>query len=266
MRSATYWHVAKRSVQEHLEYRLNLGLEVAGGVLTTLVLVWLWRAIAQGQPLGQFTLPELVTYVIGAGLITGFLNSAGQGDSINDDINRGFLSSHLVKPIDPLWYWLTRDLTRKVVSFGIAAVGFLLIGGWYRALLVPPASTFAFVAFACAIVLAALLHFLLYAVFALAAFWVEQTWGERFVIRVATEFFSGALMPLTLFPAALLAVAQFLPFRFFAHVPMGIYLGTIDLRAASEEFFVLGAWIAVLYAVARVMLIRGIRRYAGEGL
>ncbi len=266
MRLQAYRHLVRSSFQEHLEFRLNLGLEVVGSVLTTLVLVWLWRAAAHGAMFGGFTFPELMTYIIGCGLITGFLNIAGQGDSINDEINHGVLSGHLVKPIDPFFVWFIRDMTRKAVSFLIAAVGFIVIGGWYRAFLLPPASVWALTGFLTFVLLASVLHFLLYGVFALMAFWVEQTWGERFVVRVASELFSGSLIPLSLFPGALSAAANVLPFRFFAYVPMSVYLGRFNPQTVAVELFVVALWIIALAAVARVMLARGLRRYVGEGI
>lgn len=265
MRIRTYWYLVKNSLQEQLEYRLNLGLEVIGGVLTTLVLVWLWTTVTGKGSLSDFAFPQLVTYIIGAGLITGFLNIAGQGDTVNDDINHGFLAGYLVKPIDPLHLWFIRDMTRKAVSFVIAAAGFIIIGGWYHALLLPPATVWALLGFIVFMLLAAVLHFLLYGVFALMAFWVEQTWGERFVVRVVAELFSGSLIPLSMFPVVLLSASSMLPFRFFAYVPMSVYLGRFDLQTVGVELLVLSLWIATLAAVARVMLARGLRRYAGEG-
>lgn len=200
-----YWSIAKNSIKEFIEYRLNLGFEVIGGVLYCLVLVWLWRTISMHQPggnIGEFSAAGIVTYLIGCGVITSYFYLTGQGDNINDDINRGFLSSVLVKPLHPLIYWFVRDVTRKIVTFSIGMIGFIAIGLWYHQLIVPPSSFIGLLMFLVCVLIAGIMHFLLYGIIALMAFWLEQTWGERFVLRVLSEFASGMLVPLSFFPGA----------------------------------------------------------------
>lgn len=263
-----YWALAKTSFSELFAYRLNYWFEVGGGMLFTLVTIWFWQAVVGGRNgLGGYSSPELITYLIGTGLVTSFLFITNQADGINDDINHGFLSSTLVKPIRPFWgSWFIRDQVRKSITLMAGALGFCVIAVFYHRMLVLPASLFHAALLFFLLIAASVLHFLLYAQFALFAFWSEQTWGERFFLRVFGELASGVLIPLTFLPHVVERAFQFLPFRFFAYVPMQVYLGKIDSTTIARESAVLLLWIGILVLTTKLTMRRGLRVYTGEGI
>lgn len=264
-----YWHLITNSFQEHLAYRLNLGLEVAGGVVYTLVLVWIWRAIASsGLSHSDLSLSvaQITTYFIGAGILGSYFFLAAQGEGINDDINLGFVSGYLVKPVKLLAYWFIRDHTRKPLTFLFGVGGFIIIAAWYRTSVVLPASFLNGIIFFVFVVLAGVLHFFLYATFALLAFWSVQTWGERFILNRINELASGMLVPIALFPTWFQHVLALLPFRYFISVPMLTYLGVLSPRDILSNILGLVIWIAILWTLAIVVMRRGLRVYAGEGI
>ena len=58
-------------------YRVNFFLEILGGILSSLIVVLLWMAIYRysGKDLiGGYSLAEMVTYLLGAGLINNFFS------------------------------------------------------------------------------------------------------------------------------------------------------------------------------------------------
>lgn len=263
-----YWILIKNSFQEHIEYRLNLGFEVIGSVLLTLVIIWLWQAVlaSRGGSVGTYTHAQLLTYLIGSGIITSYFFITSQGDAINDDINRGDLSNILVKPINPILHWFLRDVTRKLVTLGIGLFAFIAVIVAYRIWVLPPADVTALLWFLVFTLTAGVLHFFLFGLFALLAFWSEQTWGERFVLRIFMELASGILIPLTLFPQYLQTLVRYLPFRFFAFVPMEIYLGRMTTHVLMREGALLLAWCVVLIIASLIVFRRGLRVYTGEGI
>lgn len=262
-----YWHIAVVSWQEYFTYRLNLGLEVIGGVLFTLVTIWLWQGIAAGRTsIGGFSETELVTYLIGTSFIASYYFLAAQGDEINDEINRGFLSVILVRPLSPLLTWFVRDQARKLMTLTVGGSGLLLVALYYRQLLLPPADLSAVALLIIFVLLGSVLHFLLFSLFALFAFWSEQTWGERFMLRIVGELAAGVIIPLSLLPHVIYQTAAFLPFKFFAYVPMQLYLGKLEPSAVVGELIQLVGWLAVLGVSVLVTLRRGLRAYAGEGI
>ncbi|MBI4426446.1 MAG: ABC-2 family transporter protein [Candidatus Kerfeldbacteria bacterium] len=262
-----YWHIAGVSWQEYFAYRLNLGLEVIGGVLFTLVTIWLWQGIAAGRDtIGGFSHAELITYLIGTSFIASYYFIAAQGDEINDEINRGFLSVILVRPLSPLLTWFVRDQARKLLTLTVGGTGLLLVAVYYRELLLPPTSLSAVVVFIVFVLLGSVLHFLLFGLFAMFAFWSEQTWGERFLLRIIGELAAGVIIPLSLLPNVLYQVVLWLPFKFFAYIPMQLYLGKLSAVTVTNELLQLVAWIIVLGSAVWITWRRGLRAYAGEGI
>jgi ABC-2 type transport system permease protein len=113
--------------------------------------------------------------------------------------------------------------------------------------------------------LAALLQFFLFEGLSLLSFWVENTYGIRFTMRVIMEVVGGAIIPLSFFPQILEKTFMLLPFPFLIYVPMKIYLGKIPLEQVGLELFKEGGWIVVLAMLNLILWKRGIRQYVAMG-
>jgi len=115
------------------------------------------------------------------------------------------------------------------------------------------------------LVFAALLQFLFFEALNLLSFWVENTYGIRFTMRVIMEVLGGALIPLSFFPMIMQKVFLLLPFQFFIFFPMRIYLGKIPINQIIMEFMREGVWIAGLAFLNWMIWKRGIRQYVAMG-
>ncbi|MBI3956830.1 MAG: ABC-2 family transporter protein [Candidatus Kerfeldbacteria bacterium] len=262
-----YWAIAAATWQEYVTYRLNLFLEVFGGVLLMLATIALWRTvyITNGNAMvGTFTLAEMVTYLLVAGVINSFIWLTAQGDEINDDINQGRLSVWLHRPVSALGYWFTRDIIRKVMTLLLGGSIFVIVLVAYRSFLVLPSSG-SIILFLAALLIAGALHFLLFTLFSIIAFWFEQTWGERFLLRVVMEIAAGALIPLSLFPTFWQTVFAWLPFRFLIAFPAELFLGKVDAAGILTGFAGAAGWVAAVGVATAFVWRRGLARYTAEG-
>lgn len=262
-----YWAVARGAWQEYFAFRLNLFFEVVGGIIQMLAVIALWFAIFQQNKtsIGGYTLQEMITYLLGAGLLASFLLFSAQGDEINDDISYGNVSNFLVKPISIPFYWLVKDFCRKFLTLFLGIIEFAIIFLFFRNFLVGPASFLNLVLSFIAVIIAILLHFLIFYIFSIWAFWIEQTWGERFVIRVIMEIAMGGLIPLTLFPGIWKTILNILPFKFMIFFPMQIYLGKISLSSIGKEFIIALVWLVILGLLSFYVFRRGIKKYSATG-
>ena len=98
------------------------------------------------------------------------------------------------------------------------------------------------------------------------AFWLEQTWGERFVLNVVLEIASGAFVPLAFFPLFWGDVLRYLPFSHLVATPVEFLLG---LRTLRDDFFlllVMGGWIVIGFIAMTLVWRKGLRRYEGVGM
>lgn len=263
----TYLAIARATWHEYTAYRLTFILEVAGTLIAMLGAIALWQsvfALSGRTAVGVYTARDMTAYLLIAGLINAFLWLTGQADEINDDINHGRISVWLHRPVNVLAYWLTRDAVRKGMT--------LLIGGGLLLLLLPfvpvsfivPSPAHLLLA-VLAVICAGILHFLLFSLFAVLAFWFEQTWGERFLLRVVMEIAAGSLIPLSLFPAFWQHVFAWMPFRFFVDFPVNLFLGKLTPHVVGTSFALMTLWILGAAAALLLLWRKGLRRYAAEG-
>lgn len=251
-----------------MSYRLNFFLEVIGGIFTMLIAIAVWYAVFSGdgaKAIGTFTLAQMVTYLLVAGVISSILFLTAQGEDINNDINRGTISALLIKPINVPLFWLTRDFVRKFFTLILGVAELAIIIFLFRDYFILPSSILNLALFGFAIILAAILHFLLFAVLSIIAFWFEETWGWLFVMRIVMEVFAGAIIPLSLFPDFWRTIFEILPFQYFIFFPMQIYFGKIDAGGIFTGFVFVLAWLLILSCLFIILWKRGVRRYVGYG-
>ena len=253
---------------ERLAFRVNFVLEVASGILSAVIVVLVWMAVYRAAPrplIGGYSLPEMVTYILGAGLVGSFILSTATNHETSASIQDGRLSLLLVQPLSPYWVWCARDLAGKAFYLATGLAGYAVVAVFFRDLLVPPASALHLLLFTASLALATILQFLLFQGASLLAFWMENTFGVRFTLRVVLEVAGGALIPVTLFPPALQAIFLALPFPSMIYLPMRIYLGKAVPGEVLADFAVEVAWIAGFAALNRALWKRGMLRYASMG-
>jgi ABC-2 type transport system permease protein len=263
-----YLAVAKSTWQEYFAFRFNLFSEVIGGIILMLVVITLWFAIFEQDEkglIGGYSLQEMITYLLGAGLLASFLLLSAYGDEINDDISYGGILNLLVKPLNIPLYWLVRDFCRKFLALFLGIIEFAIIFFFFKNFLVGPASFLNLILALIAIIVAVLLHYFIFYIFSIWAFWIEQTWGERFVIRVIMEIAMGSLIPLTLFPGVWKTILSILPFKFMVFFPMQIYLGKMSFSAIGKEFIIALVWLIILGLLSFYIFRKGIKKYSATG-
>lgn len=89
-----FWHVVRLVFLERMAYRINFFLETFGGILGPVIVVVLWTAIFRGAGtdlVGGYTLAEMVTYLLGAGLINSFILTTAEYPEASQAIQGGDL-------------------------------------------------------------------------------------------------------------------------------------------------------------------------------
>lgn len=262
------WIVFKLVWIDRMAYRVNFCLEILSGIVSSLIVVFLWLAIykSSGRNLiGGYALPEMVTYILGGGLINTFILTTAENPETSQTIQDGSLSGMLIKPMSPYWIWLIRDFGSKSFLFSLGLMGYVLVFLFFRQYIIFSMGLGAFLLFFLSMSLAALLQFLLFEALSLLSFWLENTYGIRFTMRVIMEVVGGAIIPLSFFPDILQKIFGFLPFPYLIYLPMRIYLGKISPEQISAEFLKEGLWILGLAVVNLVVWKKGIRQYVSMG-
>jgi ABC-2 type transport system permease protein len=262
------WTVLKLTWIERLVYRVNFFLEILSGILSSLIVIFLWLAIYRSggrEIIGGYSIEEMVTYLLGAGLINSFILTTAENPETSQSIQDGTLSNLLIQPISPYSIWYIRDLGTKAFFLSLGFAGYLVVFLFFREYLVLPSNLEHFGFFTVSLVLAGLLQFLLFEALSLLSFWVENTYGIRFTMRIIMEVVGGAIIPLSIFPQVLQKVFFCLPYPFLIYLPMKIYLGKILTGEMSVEFMKELCWIIGLALLNLVIWKRGIRQYVSMG-
>jgi len=253
---------------ERMVYRINFFMEVLSGILSSLIVILLWIAIyktAGKEVIGGYSIEEMVTYLLGAGLINSFILMTAENPETSQSIQDGTLSSLLIKPISPYAVWFARDLGSKAFLFLLGILCYVAVFILFRDYLLVFARSEYFAFFLLSLALAALLQFFLFEALSLLSFWIENTYGIRFTMRVIMEVVGGAIIPLSFFPEVLQKIFFMLPFPFLIYVPMKIYLGKIPMGQAPLELLKEVAWIVSLIVLNWILWKKGVRQYVAMG-
>ena len=97
------------------------------------------------------------------------------------------------------------------------------------------------------------------------AFWLEETWVLRVMFVLMTQFFSGAMIPLELFPAWLRDSLHYLPFPYLTWVPVKLFMGTYS-GSVSQAFALILLWAGLALLTSALVWRQGIRAYTGAGI
>lgn len=253
---------------ERMAYRVNFFLEVLSGIFASLIVVFLWLAVYRSSgasELGGYSLPQMVTYLLGGGLINTFILTTADNPETSQSILEGDLSGLLVRPMSPYGLWFARDMGSKLFLLLLGGAGYAVVLAFFSGYLLGPAGPAALVLTLALAACAALVQFFLFQSLSLLAFWVEYTYGFTFVTRVLMEVVGGAIIPLSFFPPVLQRAFMATPFPYLVYVPMQTWLGLI---APSEALSALGrsaAWAAALGLVNLFLWRRGVRQYVSMG-
>lgn len=210
------------------------------------------------------TFPQLLVYFTILIFVHQLIQSYTAGVIANEHIKQGELSIYLLKPFSYIRYMFILELPWRIVQFifslPIAAVCFFIFERFlsldtlyiFLGVLIFP--------------LAYLLSFFIQIFVAQAAFWFEDATGFLNLVEVLTLLFSGAGIPIFLFPVMLKSIGATLPFQYAMYFPVATLSGFISLTDYSRNLVLLLTWIAGIGYIVNVLWRKGLRRFTGEGM
>ena len=277
-----YWHVIGIGIQNNLTYRFNYLTRTLFSFIPLFAMLSLWRTIytAKGGAgsLSGYTEAQMIFYYIMVAIVD-VLTAVNEDDwQIAADIREGNISQFLLKPIDYLWYRLCLFFSGRIAYISMACVPLAVFVFCFRNYFVPPASGMALAAFPVSLMMTALLQFFLSYSMAMLAFWILEISTFIFILFAFEYIASGHVFPLDMLPSALEhtglspALAQafyhalmLTPFPSMLYIPVGIYMGKITGNGVALGLLTQLFWVAMMYALARFMWRRGIKKYAAFG-
>jgi ABC-2 type transport system permease protein len=259
-----YWHLAVKSFQKHLAYRAANVAGIATNAFFGAVYVSVYTALLSDRgEVGGLTLEDTITYVILAQSLLMVMSAFGNRE-LSEAIVKGTIAVDLARPVDFYLYWASIDLGRAVYYLIFRGIPTFAIGALLFGVQMPP-SAGVFLMFLGALALGAVVSFAFRFIANSLAFWTTDARGLLYLTNTVIMFFSGFIVPLNFFPPQLQSIANALPFRALAQLPISVYLG----KAAPSELLPAGVnlvvWLIALVVVGRVVLTRMVRRVTLAG-
>ena len=264
-----YLHVIGIGIQNNLTYRFNYLTRTLFSFIPLFAMLSLWRTIyatkTGGSQLSGYTQAQMIFYYLMVAIVD-VLTAVNEDDwQIAADIREGNISQFLLKPVDYLWYRLCLFFSGRIAYVSMACIPLAVFVFCFRNYFVPPPNAIAFAAFLVSLVLTALLQFFLSYAMAMLAFWILEISTFIFILFAFEYLASGHLFPLDMLPPALQHALWFTPFPSMLYLPISIYMGkAVGVEMLGGLMVQLG-WVLLMYALARFMWRRGIKKYAAFG-
>ncbi len=240
------------------EYRATVLLWMLAGV-TPLIMMFVWRKIAEGGAIGgrgpdEFTFYFLLTFLVTQCCQVWIIWN------VSFHVTMGTYSMHLLRPYDPWLTELLENITangmRLPINLIIVTLGLTASGTWH---LIDPARLPGFIL---SVLLAWQIMFNIDYVLGLGVLWTERIKSAEAWVYTMLYCLGGALFPLDLVDPQLRAIIEWTPFPWMVSFPMAMLDGTADpLRGFAMQ----ALWIAIPVCAHRVLWKRGLKFFGAVG-
>lgn len=247
-----------------LAYRLEVAVQILSASIVALLNWSLWTAIFQGRDLvAGRTAAELTTYVVVAWIVTTFY--ANRIDQwLSARFRSGNIAIDMLRPWSLQAHLYFRDLGRAGCALVLTTLPLAL---WTGALLPlrGPERWQTWAVFAVSLLLAHAISFGFSWLVGMAAFRLRNAAGLAHLKATVISVFSGALIPLDLYPESVRWLILLLPFQGMSHVPASLFVETVPTGEIWRPLVTQAVWAALLAAAGglafrragRIMVVQG---------
>lgn len=231
--------------------RHDLFLGVLLGGFRLLMARIIWQAVYAGRAeIGGMSLAQTTSFYLIVSFIRQIDQSEGYVWEFAAEIRNGSFGKYLVRPVDPLGYFLSVCSGRGLFHSAIAA---LAAGAWALPFLpaLAPLSAVGALAALPVLLLGYLALALLNYLTALLAFAVQDILPYHMAKNALIELLSGALVPVAFFPGWARAALEATPFPAMASLPATLMLG-LGSDGYGKAMGALLCWNAALLLSARL--------------
>ncbi len=245
-------------------YRAEIVIWILTGSVPLIMLaVWIGQAQAAGGAIGEFTPQRFTAYFLAAWMSQQLIVSWVSWE-LDFQIRQGTLSPKLLRPLDIFWeHWFAHVAERFIripIMLVVVIAGILLVPGTQITPDLPHA-----VVYFISIQLGWLIRFQIAYCIGLLAFWFDQATAVDELYFVIAAFLTGAFAPLELYPPAVRAIIEWLPFPYTIYYPVQILNGSIGWDVIGRILLIQIGWGVAFVGIRRLLWRQGVRRYGAVG-
>lgn len=261
-----YWEVSKIYMKTQLAWRADVIFNMFFTITKIIFAYLLWGIIFQKKTMvGQFSFHGMLSYYIISAFLSQLEMSEGISSEIHERIRNGTFSKYMVIPVGIEQYFLAMEFG-KVLFF--VFFDFVAATAWTILFRIHFTFTKDPVVVLCAVLI--ILFGLLFMVqlnYFLGLLTLKyQGIGTFLMIKNnLVALITGSIIPLALFPEAVVNLMRILPFYYVTYLPAMLLTGLCQ----EEAFFgllVILCWCLLMQLLIRVVWEKYIRKYDGVGI
>ncbi|MBL8066062.1 MAG: ABC-2 family transporter protein [Chthonomonadaceae bacterium] len=251
-------------VQDGLAYKASGLIWLLTDVSTAITMPLVWLAASRTGLISGYSLNDIVTYYLAILGLGGFIVCHFMWD-ISWEIKDGTFSAHVLRPVSYLHFILVRNLSWRLVRSGLFLPAFaLIVAGYWK--YVSLSTVYLGWEFWVSVLLGHFVSVLFVTAFAMIALLTQEAQSIFELYYIPMLFLSGQLFPVDLFPKWAQNLAHVFPFYYTTGVPAEILVGRLSPEDSHMALAVQVGWIAVSYALYRILWRIGMRHYTGVGM
>lgn len=274
-RLTTIWTLLSINIRERLMYRGDFAFATLVRFLPLVTQIFLWAAIfrvgtatATGKIQG-YAYGDMIAYFLLANVGRAFSSMPGLASGIAKEIREGSIKRFLTQPVDLLDFYFYARMAHKLVYYVVALGPFALVFWLCREFFPPLPDYWTMAGFGLSLVFAFLIGFFTESLIGLIAFWFLEVGSLIFIFMMLNYFLSGHMIPLDFLkdrmPYAVDLLIDYLPFQYLAYFPSAVWLGRYNHTELARHLVAAFLWVLALWAINRLALARGLRRYSAYG-
>ncbi len=258
-----YWVFIRMCIANSFIDRGDILLYSLSLFTTPIIILAVWLVINTGGSNTLMSRNDLIVYFL-ANVLVGTIRSSWYGQFLPGRIRRGEISSILLKPQPFLIETISNNIAEKIIKLSFLIPMVVFLGYWLSAKVLSQ-NILIWVLIVLTTLLAAIIFFLLDVIIGMLAFWFEETRSIQELIGVFESLFSGRFIPLVILPLFWKDLANLLPFRYMASLPLEILLGQLNNKQMIGGTIVQAGYLILVIIIYKFISNRGFRRYGASG-
>lgn len=258
------WRLAtiRNGLRDALAYRGEFLLDLFSSVIVTAglqITIW-YSAFKVGgvSSMGGLSYEELMAYT-GVSVLFSQIRGGNYDFTLDEMITTGNLSQYLLRPVGAVEFVYLRSLGEKFATTALCVFVGLI------ACAVTSLQVDRFLLGMALALMGNIIHYQIGAMVCVLSFYWEQAFAALMAKNMMVSFFSGELLPLSLFPASWEPYWKLMPFYLYVFGPSQIALGHWVGFEISKQFGIAALWIIALNFLIRWSWGFAIKRYQGIG-
>lgn len=260
-----YISIFKTELATAIEYRAVPLTWALAELISLASILFLWVAVFRDRAsVGQYNFGQMMFYYSLIPLI-GVFTYPYISSSLPRRIKDGRISSDLLRPHNLTIAAFLRSISINITQVSLKAPIFLGVFIWLSRVF---DIGFDFKSLGLALLICVfsyILHFFIDLCLSYAAFWMDLVWSLEHLKLLAVMIFGGLIFPLSLLPANLQSLFNFLPFRFFYYFPISIAQGVLSFEQILTGILQILAWILFFYLFSKILWKQGLKKYGAYG-